>query len=480
VSVGRDTGYNLAAALAPVVLALVVTPFYLHLIGPDRFGILAICWTIVGALSFASLGMGPALGYRLALMDSAPVAARSNLFWAAVFTSLSASLAGALMVLAVARLYFQELAFVPPGLRNEIGAASIYLALLLPLGTLIGVLAGAFQGRKRFGLLSFVSIVNVSLGAILPLAVANLGNVNLAALIKATVVAYAIVVVVELAICSRIVPLRLPGRIRFGEVKSLLNFGAWMSVTAFIAPLLLVVDRLVLGVLRGPTAAAIYVLAYNMLLGVLYIPSSLSSAMLPRLAPLKLEADVDDLQSEWLLWLNGVLTPLVLVGIALSPPFFRLWIGPTLGGQAAPVATVLLLGCWFHGISQIASAVVIGRSRPDIQTKLLLVLLAPYLALLYFATERFGVMGAAAAWTIRAAFDPVLFRFTKPRAADLLTVSVSGVLVLAAMTAALTLSWTTWPYWGVMASLLAAACYQNRAILLDSLANVRLAASQGA
>ena len=475
-SVGRDTGYNLAAALAPVAFALVVTPFYLHLIGPDRFGILAICWTIVGALGFASLGMGPALGYRLALMDHAPAAARSNLFWAAVFTSLAASLVGAVIALAIAKAYFKSLAMVPLALEGEIGAASLYLSLLLPLGTLIGVLAGAFQGRKRFGLLSFVSVLNVALGALLPLAVASLGNVHLAALIKATVAAYALVVLVEFAICVRIVPLRLPTGIWIEDVRSLLNFGAWMSVTALVTPLLLLVDRLVVGFLRGPTATAIYVLAYNMLLGLLYIPSSLSSAMLPRLAPLTLESDVDALQSEWLLWLNGVLTPLVIAGIAISPPFFHLWIGSTLGGAAAPVATILLLGCWLHGISNIASAVVIGRSRPDIQTKLLILLLAPYLALLYFATARFGVMGAAGAWTIRAAFDPVLFCFTKPRRTDLLTVLISGTLVLAAMLAALALPWTAWTYWAVMAVVLGAACFQNRSILQDSLGKVRLAA----
>lgn len=475
-SVGRDTSFNLAAALAPVFFTLVVTPFYLHIIGPERFGILAICWTIVGALGFASLGMGPALTYRLALMDEEPAVARSNHVWMALLIGFVASLSGAVLVLAIGRAYFDRFASLPSGLKAELRTALPLLAVLLPLGTLTGVLNGALQGRKRFGALSAVNILNAGVVTIAPLLAGLFLGPELPILVVAMASANALVLLAQFALCAEIVPLRLPSRLGGEHVRALVGYGAWMSATALIAPFLLLFDRFVIGALRGPSAVAIYVLAFNLLQGLLLLPASLSNAMLPRLAPLTREDEVSELQSTWLSWLNAMLTAAVTIAIAFSNPFFRLWIGAALGSAASPVAAILLVGCWAHGIGHIPSTVVAGRSRPDLLTKLLLAYLLPYLLLLYFATAEFGVIGAAAAWTIRAAFDPLLFLYTRPRRSDMWAIAASALLVLCAMAVALTLAWATPLYWSAMALIIAAACYFNRHVLISSVREFRKAA----
>jgi O-antigen/teichoic acid export membrane protein len=232
-------------------------------------------------------------------------------------------------------------------------------------------------------------------------------------------------------------------------------------------------DRFIIGALRGPTAVAAYVLPFNVVQQLVLIPASLNSAMLPRLAPLSNEDEIQEMQSSSLIWLNGLLTPLTMVAIAFAAPFFHLWIGPTLGEMASPVAAILLAGGWVHGIGHIPSALVLGRSRPDLLTKLLLAYLVPYVAILYFATLHFGIIGAAAAWTIRAAFDPILFLHTRPRRSDMWPVAISAVLVLCSMAIALALPWTSLFYWGVMALIVAASCYQNRVILISSIGEFR-------
>jgi O-antigen/teichoic acid export membrane protein len=185
------------------------------------------------------------------------------------------------------------------------------------------------------------------------------------------------------------------------------------------------------------------------------------------------ENDVRLIQSQALDWLNGVLTPLSIAAIALAAPFFRLWIGPTLGSAATPVAVILLVGAWVHGIGHIPSAIVVGRNRPDRLAKLLLAYLVPYMLLLYFCTLRFGIVGAAAAWTIRAAFDPILFVYTRPSVSDMRRVLVSASLVLGAMGAALALPSTGGAYWTALGAILASAVYQNRKVLLGMLTSLR-------
>jgi len=103
--------------------------------------------------------------------------------------------------------------------------------------------------------------------------------------------------------------------------------------------------------------------------------------------------------------------------------------------------------------------------------------MVPYLIVLYLATARYGVVGAAVAWSIRAAFDLILFRFTNPRRTDLRTVALSGALVAASMGISLGLSWQAPAYWAAMTALVLAACYQNRAILTSAMLKFKAAAS---
>lgn len=460
-SIGRDASYNLVAAVAPALFLLAVVPFYIHVIGPDRFGVLALCWTLVTALRFASLGMGPALTFRLATMDEAPPDDRSSLVWTAVMLALVASIAGMVLVIVMGTIYFDYFFSAASVLNSEIHQALPIMACLLPPVILIGVLNGALQGRKRFGALSAISIVNAALLALTPLIVALLISIRLDVLILATLAANVMVVAIEFAICTKVIPLKRPKRTRPSDVQLVLGYGAWMSATAFIMPLVMLLDRFVIGTLRGPAAVAAYVLPHNLVQQLVLLPASLTSAVLPRLAPLS-DNEVLQLQSSSLLWLNGMLTPISVVAIALAAPFFHLWIGPALGASASPAAVILLAGGWVHGIGHVPATILIGRSRPDLVTKLLLLNLFPYLAILYFATLYFGVAGAAAAWSIRAAFDPILFLYTNPSWADLRPVAISGGLVFCALISALAMSWTSASYWGVTLVLTSAATYQSR------------------
>jgi O-antigen/teichoic acid export membrane protein len=471
--IGQDTTYNLIAASSPIVFALLVTPFYLKTIGPDRYGILAICWTVLAALRFTSLGMGPALTYRLSLMEDAEPAERARMTWTGIYLGLGASLAGALLVLAAGRLYFGYL-FPPTSVGgSEISDAIPLLAAMFPLGVLSGVLSGALQGRRRFRALSAIAVLSAGLMSIAPLVTAYFVGNHLKYLFLASIVASITVLITQALVCLRAIPLNEPRLPRRDDTKALLGFGSWMSVTALIAPLVMVFDRFVIGALRGPVAVAVYVLPYNVVQGLVYVPASLSDAILPRLAPIREESDVRSFQSQALTWLNGAITPLCIASIALAAPFFRFWIGPELGSAASPIAVILLVGAWVHGIGHIPSAVVIGRRRPDLLAKLLLAYLVPYMLLLYFGTLWFGIIGAAAAWTIRAAFDPILFAYTRPYASDIRSILVSALFVLAAMTACLALQWHSPLYWALTTAIFAAACYQHRGTLMNFAGNLR-------
>lgn len=459
-SVARHSVYNVLGAVAPWLVTIVVTPIYISAVGVDRYGVLAIFWTLLSSLSFMSFGMGPAVSQRLAMMQLAPPDQRSELAWTALLLSLPGALLSGLLVVVIGRVYFQYFTHSVSGLTEEIRGALPWFAAAVPATMLGYVLAGALQGRSRFGLLNLQQVATMALMSIAPLAIALLVGPDLRNLVIGIVAVSYAALGVQLAVSRTAIPLQTPTRPNRQTVEQLTGYGRWATATSVLVPAVMWVDRFFIGSMRGPAAVTSYVLPYNLVQRLVIFASSLSSAALPRLAG----SDLDEqarLQDRTLEALVALLTPLGIVGAALLAPFLTIWVGPVLASAGTAAGLILVFGFWIQGIGHAASTVLLARGRPDVLTKLLLVYLFPYLALLALLTSKFGIIGAAIAWTLRASCDAVLFLFTRPAAAKLRLAALNGALLFASILIALMSSWRGGMYWALEVLLLGVCLLAN-------------------
>lgn len=409
-SISRHATYNLLGAGVPLVIILATVPLYLSVVGTERYGVLAICWAVLGYVGFLDLGLGPAVAQKIAAARLGPADDRGRLFWTATWMSLLLGLAAASIIYLGTHLYFDRAANIGPGFRAEMRDALLLLALMVPMAMLGGVFTGALQGAERFGIINLANGTGTSLMTLLPLAAAWLISPTLPSLIGGALAARTLTAGLLLAACARsagIGRLRGPDR---REIGPLLSFGGWVSLSTLAAPLLVTSDRVVIGATLNAAAVAAYAIPYNLVVRLSIVPSSLASALFPRFAYAD-AAERKRLIADSSAAVAVIITPMAIVGFGAVRPFFELWIGDALAGQAAPVALILLLGAWANAFGQGPFVLIQASGRPDLVSKLLLAEIIPYWIALLFGIHAFGLIGAAAAWALRAIVDTSLLFF---------------------------------------------------------------------
>jgi O-antigen/teichoic acid export membrane protein len=230
---------------------------------------------------------------------------------------------------------------------------------------------------------------------------------NLSVLLPATIFARILTLVALLVFCRR--NITVGNQIRFvrNQAFDLLKFGGWVTVTAFIGPMMTILDRFIIGSTLGAKAVTIYTIPFQLAERTLIIPGALSSALFPKFSSSSYDRQ-HEISANALRSILVVITPIILVGILLLEPFLSLWINPELAEQSYVVGCILLLGFWINSFAQIPYVLLQSRKRPDIVAKCHMAELPFYLALLYFGLHFFGLLGAAVAFSIRTMFDFIL------------------------------------------------------------------------
>lgn len=404
--IARNSYYNIAGKIAPLAVSLITVPFYLKVIGLERYGVLSLCWLMLGYMGFLELGMGPALQQRIATLRKASGQERSDVFWTAFWLNLAMGVVGSAALYFVATLYFGLIAKVPTDLVREIKLSIPWLIAVVPVVLANGLLVGAMKGRERFAEVNLVSSASSVLMATLPLCAAFLFSPRLDLLIAMSLLARASAVVVQFLQVRKAIPLGPVQPPRRHMARSLLSFGGWVSATTLLTPLLASFDRLAIGSMLGAAAVSLYAIPYNLASRTTMLSASLGSALLPRFAAID-ESLRDGLEREAIAVIATALTPLIIGVMLVIGPFLRFWIGEDLGARAEPIAIIFLVGWWANAFAVVALTRIQGSGRPDIVTKLLLAQVPFYFPALWVAMHWWGIAGAAVAWTLRAIVDPV-------------------------------------------------------------------------
>lgn len=446
-SVSRNTTYNLAGAAVPVVLSLVTVPIYLKLVGPERYGILAIAWLLLGYFGLFDLGLGRSTSFRIASLREAPPAARADTFWAALSINIGMGVAGGMLLWGAAGYFFEHVFKVDEALRSEIVASVPLLACAVPIATLTGTLAGAMQGREKFLETNLVSLISTTLFQILPLAVAYWLGPHILPLLLAAVAARLAAIVVLACRCYVEFCNGHPARLNGSEIPLLLKYGGWANATSLLGPLLVMVDRFAIGAVLGAAAVTIYTVPFQLAQRIQILPGALTNALFPRLSASSPD-EQRGLAHRAARTLVAIMSLPVLGAIYMIGPFLELWVGHSVAEQSAPIGRIVLIGFWLNSFALISFIRLQASGRPDLVTKSILVQIPFYITALYFALHNFGYLGCAAMFLLRCAVDYIILSWLADRRVlDWKSLIIFFIILSFGAYCAQNLTVTDWRWW---------------------------------
>lgn len=406
-SVYRNTLYNLAGSLVPVAIALITVPAYLGKIGEERYGVLAIVWLFLGYFGFFDLGLSRATANFIAKLKEDEPSGRQDVFWTAMCLNAMFGIAGGATVYAAATPIVVFFFKIPPALQTEVLAALPWMAAAVPLATLGGVLTGTLEGRERFASVNLIQSIGSVLIQLIPLLIAITISTRLDVLVPATILSRAATMPLLFIEVARCLP--LSWRIRFERslVRPLLGFGGWVAATFLIIPIMETIDKLIIGGMLGARAVTYYTVPFNLVDRIRIFPRAFMRSLFPIFSRID-EENAEDLAAKSVRLLSALLTPLTVAGVFLISPFLKLWVGNRLSLHASPLGEILILGIWMNGLAHIPFAYIEGRGRPDILTKLHLVMLPFFFGALWAGARWNGLEGVAMAWSFRVWVDAIV------------------------------------------------------------------------
>lgn len=395
---------------APMAVALYAIPRLIEGLGQERFGLLSIVWMLVGYFSVFDLGLGRALTKTVAeRLGSGRAREVPAVFWTAFATMLALGALGGLIVYLIAPWLAGRALNIDAALQPETLRSFRAVAFGLPVIITVTGLVGTLEACHRFPLINAIRVPTGAFTFIGPLLVLPFAA-DLFAVVLVLLAGRVVEWLIFLVACLRVVPGLRGGTVfRREQVRELLGFGGWMTVSNVLLPLMIHVDRFLIGALRTVGEVTFYVTSAEIVVKLLILPRAWVSVLFPTFAAGfgARREETTALYAQSVRLLLAALFPVVLAIVVFAPEGLRLWLGPDYAVHSAPVMRLLATGIFVYSLAFVPTSLLQGIGRPDLTAKVHALEVPLYLGLATLLIQHAGIRGAAVAWLARACFDAV-------------------------------------------------------------------------
>ena len=409
----RNIGSSWIVSLVTIGVMYVLTPFVIHTLGVEVYGVWTVITSLTGFLTLLMLGVPMASVRYFAQHVASDDRQKLNETigsCAAIYLALGLV---ALLVGAALFAFFVHAYKLPAGARAEsylaYGVTTIYVAAgfvgLLPEGILAAHDDFVRRNLVRLGGLLLRLTLTLGLLALRP-------SLVLLASVQLSCLAF------DFTACWLLIKRHHPGvRLKLGDfhwdmVRQVIAFSVYVLLLNAGGRLAFETDSLVIGAFLSVGAIPYFTVANSLLIYLMEFIVAIAAVVMPMATRLHTQGKMDELRTIFLRWSKIALSLTVLAGLfllLLGPRFIAWWIDPSFEQPAGQVLQVLMLSYLiFLPVRGVALPILMGLGKPRLPAIAFLVTGVVNLGLSIALVGPYGLTGVALGTAIPNALFAVL------------------------------------------------------------------------
>jgi O-antigen/teichoic acid export membrane protein len=396
--ISRNALANLLAIGFVAVVSFFLSPFVVHQLGTEGFGVWSLVAGLLGYLGLLDFGIRQAVSRYVARFHA--VAAHEE---GSAFTSTAWTLFVVVAVAAFVLSVFLSMAMphffnIPAELLGDAQLIVVLGGVTVAMSLIVGLYGGIVSGLQRFDVQAVIEISITALragGTVLALN-EGYGLVGLSAVHVAASVLN--------LLCYRFASRRLYRELRpalttlrSARTRELLAFSSSTFIIMTLDTVAFYSDTVVIAVMMPVESIAFYAIASNVVSQARTLPSAFTYLLAPRISALSSQGS-GEVTGQILLvgkFAALIVLPVVVSFIVRGETFLTLWMGPEIAERSAIVLAILALILW-HGAGR--SAVIqalTGLGLQHLVIPALAIEAVVNIALSVALVPSFGIVGVA-------------------------------------------------------------------------------------
>lgn len=400
----KNSLWNIGGYIIPAIVTVPALGIMGRILGAELFGVYTLALAVVGYASIFDAGLTRAVIREISIFRDNHEEKLKVVATATVLILMLSIFAGVLIFCFSDAI--TTLLKISSGLHHDVSVALQILSLSIPLFLITQVWLSILEGMERFGVLNIYKSITGTLLSLLP-ALFIIFKPTLGYAIIGLVIARLLCCVMAFYLCKNIIT-EAKLSLHKETVRRLFMFGGWITVSNIVSPVMSYFDRFIVSNQLGAQVVAFYTAPSEIISRLSIIPGAFARALFPRLSYAKSAEERSKTKIFISLILLAICLPAIVIGSLLADKIMTVWMGPSFAGTPGTVLTILLVGFLFNSLAQVPFASIQSRGHAKVTAFVHLIELGPYLFLLFYLINSYGIKGAAVAWSIRMLIDFLL------------------------------------------------------------------------
>jgi O-antigen/teichoic acid export membrane protein len=411
-SLAASVGFNLGGGFAVICLGAVCIPYVVRRLGTDSFGVLSLAWAVMAYMSLFDMGLSRATTkFAAEAMGRGDHHQLPSLLGTSLMLQLAMGLLGGSLLFVLSSWVAESLLKIPGPLVGEAVKSFKILAIAVPVLLVSNCLRGTLEAFQRFDLINYVKVPANASMFLSPLLILPFGG-RLPSIVLLMTLFWSAATFVYLRFCLSLLP--TPGMrvgLDRGVLGRLLRYGGWVTISNVTGPILMYLDRFLIGILVSIGAVAYYTAPAEMVNRLLIVPASLCTILFPAFSSLTAageRARVEDFFARSIKYLIVTLGPVLLLVAAFARDILQFWLGSAFAEHGTVALQILALGVFVNSLGFFPYSLLQGVGKPNLTGAFHLIEIPLHFALVWVLVTRMGIVGAAIASTARVLVDGLL------------------------------------------------------------------------